>query len=98
MAQFMVKEGFIRGVYNPCLYWHKERDIEVMVHGDDFVSTAEKKQLKWFKDKLEARFKAVKTQVVGDGTQEEKEGRILNRIGSLSQDGSMSQTKGTLSS
>ena len=31
VAQLMKREGFIRGVYNPCLYLHKSRDIQVMV-------------------------------------------------------------------
>ena len=38
VAKFMRKLGFVRGKYNPCLYYNLERDIETMVHGEDFVS------------------------------------------------------------
>ena len=39
----MKKQGFLRGGYNPSLYYHPVKDIETFVHGDDFASTAEAK-------------------------------------------------------
>ena len=79
VARFMKGLGFIRGKYNPCLYYHPVRDIETMIHGDDFASTAEASELKWFRRKLDDRFK-VKTQVVGLDCDAVCEGRILNRV------------------
>ena len=38
VAKEMLRWGFIRGKYNPCLYWHRGWEVKVLVHGDDFVS------------------------------------------------------------
>ena len=32
--------GFVSGLANPCVFKHKHRDIQMMVHGDDYVSVA----------------------------------------------------------
>ena len=52
-----------------------------LVHGDDFVSVGDEKQLNWMKAKLQVRFE-IKTKLVGGGSSKEevKEARILNRI------------------
>ena len=38
IAKLLVGDGFRRGVYNPCLYWHPIRKVKALVHGDDFAS------------------------------------------------------------
>ena len=48
-----------------------------MVHGDDFVSVGDIKDVVWLKGKVEQRFE-VKTTLVG--AQEDHEARILNRV------------------
>ena len=35
--------GFQRGLANPCMFWHRERDVEVLVHGDDFTVEGRRK-------------------------------------------------------
>ena len=50
-----------------------------MVHGDDFTSSASRSAAKWFRDLLEKRFE-VNTKVIGSGTDEVREERVLNRI------------------
>ena len=30
-------DGFIPGVTNPCSFHHPQRELRVLVHGDDFV-------------------------------------------------------------
>ena len=79
VARQMKKWGFKRGKYNPCLYFHEEWNVKVLVHGDDFVSVGKRSQVNKFKDKLEGRFE-LKTNIVGKGPDEKKEARILNRI------------------
>lgn len=37
-ARFMLKVGFERGKYNPCLYFNEVQNIKTLVHGDNFVS------------------------------------------------------------
>ena len=79
VAKEMVKWGFRRGRYNPCLYWHKELKIRTLVHGDDFVSVGDKESVIKFKQRLEERFE-IKTRILGSSAGEEKEGRVLNRV------------------
>ena len=79
VAKEMHKWGFKRGKYNPCLYWHKELNLQTLVHGDDFVSVGSKEGWIKFKERLGDRFE-VKTKVLGSGQGEEKEGRVLNRV------------------
>eukprot|EP00973_Karenia_brevis_P037396 5156352-Karenia_brevis.AAC.1 len=79
VARFMKKAGFERGRYNPCIYKHRSRELELMVHGDDFVSVGEKADLDWFRAELGKRFK-VKTAKVGTCGDQVSEARVLNRI------------------
>ena len=73
------RNWFKRGKYNPCTYYNKTRGVRALVHGDDFVAVASRKDNEWFKTELQKIFE-VKTQMMGNGSQEEKEGKILNRI------------------
>ena len=38
VAREMIKLGFQRGEYNPCLYYDERRGRMALVHGDDFVT------------------------------------------------------------
>ena len=51
--------------------------MKSLVHGDDFATSGEDKDLEWLRQKLEERFQ-IKTQMIGD--QYSKEGKVLNRI------------------
>ena len=39
--------GFTSGISNSCLFHHAERDITVVVHGDDFTAMATDIDLHW---------------------------------------------------
>ena len=71
VAKEMHKWGFKRGKYNPCLYWHKELNLQTLIHGDDFVSVGTEESVVKFKEQLESRFE-VKTKVLGSGQGLEK--------------------------
>ena len=60
----MVKRGFKRGKYSPCLYYNPAINPIRMVHGDDFVSVGSTEAARAFRDQLESRFE-IKTQVLG---------------------------------
>ena len=79
VKKFMVSNGFIQGMYNPCTYFHKQKGLRTLVHGDDFVTTGDEGACSWFKKALERRFE-IKTVVIGAGEDHVKEARILNRI------------------
>ena len=82
----MVNHGFTPGEYNPCTYYHFTMNIKTLVHGDDFVSSGAGASLRWFKEKLEARFE-IKSKIIGIQEEEEKEVRILNRIIRVTENG-----------
>ena len=86
VAKEMARWGFVRGRYNPCLYWHRELKVRTLVHGDDFVSVGNKSNMLKFKAHLENRFE-VKTQLLGSEPDEDKEGRVLNRVIRITEDG-----------
>ena len=75
----MCKWGFRRGRYNPCLYAHSEWKFRVFLHGDDFASVGNREVLRKFKEKMEQRFE-INTSVIGTGSSEVQEARVLNRI------------------
>ena len=76
---FLKSLGFIVGRYSTSTFWHAEKDIKTIVHGDDFASSGEELDLHWLKMELEKRFE-VKTQLLGHGVGLASEGKILNRI------------------
>ena len=86
VAVQMLKWKFVRGKYNPCLYHHRDSGLIVLVHGDDFVCVGNRESANSFKRQLEDRFE-IKTQLIGTGTGEVREGRVLNRIIRVTEDG-----------
>ena len=81
IAKFMLGDGFTRGKYNPCLYWHPKRRVKSLVHGDDFVSVGRRSAVYEFNRRLASRFE-IKTCVIGTDTKkgEVSEGKVLNRM------------------
>ena len=76
----MVSLGFKQGVASPCVFWHAARSLVCSVHGDDFTTAGAKPDLDWFEAKLEASYELRKEGRIGLGKDDDKEGRILNRI------------------
>ena len=85
-AKEMYKWGFRRGQHNPCLYSHSDRNVRVLLHGDDFASVRNREALRKFKAKMEQRFE-IKTSVIGTRSGEAQEARVLNRIIRVTENG-----------
>ena len=66
VAREMRKLGFQRGQYNPCMYYHPQRNLRTFLHGDDFATVGTRSGVQWFKSALENRFE-IKTQCIGPG-------------------------------
>lgn len=79
VKKFMTGCGFDQSKYNPSMYYHRKRDIKVLVHGDDFVSVGYMVDIGWFRGVLEGRFE-IQTKVVGHDGDLLREARVLNRI------------------
>jgi len=86
-SQFMETVGFKPGKASPCLFFHPERKIRVVVYGDDFTALAEESQLNWFKAKINENFETKHRARLGPESKDDKAVRILNRIVTWTEDG-----------
>ena len=48
--------GFTRGVANPCCFRHKEKNLTLVVHGDDFTCVGPPDALSWYEQKMKDSF------------------------------------------
>ena len=71
--------GYQQGVSNPCLFWHPQKEVTVMVHGDDFVAVGDDEELKETEKTLREKYK-IKVEKLGNGKQDAKEVRVLNKV------------------
>ena len=79
-ANVLVKMGFTQGLSSPCIFFHKERNIETVVHGDDFTSLATENDLKWLAEQLKKQLLIKDRGILGPDPHDMKEIRVLNRI------------------
>ena len=74
------EEGFVRGLATPVSFYHREKDINVVVHGDDFTFTGDDPGLDWAED-LMRRWYEVKVRArLGPGDRDDKKATLLGRI------------------
>ena len=75
------KLGFEKGESSPCSFFHPDRHLSTVVHGDDFVTEGERYQLDWLDVELRKHFE-IKTEILGPDAHkgEQREVRILNRV------------------
>ena len=45
--------GFARGASTPCSFYNQEKELRVVVHGDDFTVLGWEHQLNWFLEQME---------------------------------------------
>lgn len=63
-----------------CVFHHADRRFVCTVHGDDFTTAGPKESLDWFEGSLEEAYELTQGGRLGPGPEDQKEGRILNRI------------------
>ena len=61
------------------MFWHRQRDTEALVHGDDFVSCGERTELECLCKSTKKKFETKMT-MVGEDDNLAKEARVQNRI------------------
>jgi hypothetical protein len=69
--------GFQRLKGCPQLYWHQQRGLKSVVHGDDFLSSGNEKAQRWLAEQMPKHFKVKEWTELGPGR--ELEGSFLNR-------------------
>ena len=79
-VEFMEGIGFKRGQSTPCIFWHKEKGIGAVIHGDDFTLVGNEVALDWFRENIQERFEVKFRGRIGPGNRDDKSVRILNRI------------------
>ena len=79
--------GFVQGISSPCIFRHRERDIVVTVHGDDFTSVGSKVDLDWLEAAMQDHYELTIQPRMGPGAGDAKEGLILNRVVRYTDDG-----------
>ena len=85
-GETLKEAGYKQGVSNPCLFWHQDKDVTIMVHGDDFVAIGNEENLKETKETLNRKYK-IKVETLGAGKEDAKEIRVLNKVIRLTQEG-----------
>ena len=79
--EFLEEAGFSSGIATPCVFHNRERNIRVVVHGDDFTVLASENQLNWFRGEIAKRFEVKFRGGLGPEPGDDKAIRVLNRVG-----------------
>ena len=79
LSDHLVSLGFEAGRGHPSVFVHRKRDIRLLVHGDDYFSSAQASQLDWLETQLKAKYE-IQSQRVGARKNDETELKVLNRI------------------
>ena len=72
--------GFQQGKSSPCLFYHPEQDLRVVVHGDDFTIMCIDPALKWVTHEIKKVYELKVVAILGPEPTDDKSVRILNRI------------------
>ena len=73
------KAGFAQGAASPCHFYHRERDVWLLVHGDDFVVVARRAGREYTEKTLRDVYD-IKVDIAGPEPSDAKEVKILGRI------------------
>ena len=79
-AEKFESESFDRGDSCGVVFYHEERDLSVVVHGDDFTFCGLEEDLIWIRDLMESWFEIKVRGIIGSGEADKKEMVILGRI------------------
>ena len=77
--------GLLSSSNCPCAFGHAPRDLEMVVHGDDFVIAGSGDDLDWLSHKLNEKLELVQMARMGPG--HDREATVLNRCVSHSDSG-----------
>ncbi len=79
-SSFLVEAGFRRGIASGCIFHHAERDLRVVVYGDDFTIVGACSDITWYEGVMEERYAITKCGRLGPDKADEKEMLLLNRV------------------
>ena len=79
-SEKMESVGFTRGTHSPVVFYHEEKDLSCVVHGDDFTFEGEAEDLKWIAEKMKEWFEVKIRGLLGPEEADDKEVTILGRV------------------
>ena len=59
IAPWLVEQGFVQGENEPCVFYHHDRDVLLLLYVDDCLVDAEADQIEWIFNLLDERFKSM---------------------------------------
>ena len=71
--------GCIRGKGHPSVFWHPDKEIRTLAHGNDYVSAGDESAMTWLETEL-AKACQIQTQKLGVRKDYQQEGNVLNRL------------------
>ena len=72
--------GFAQWEARPCIFLHEARGIACGVHGDDFTSTGQERELHWLKTQLEGKYELRKGGRLGPRADDAKDLTVFNKV------------------
>ena len=72
--------GFVRGVSTPVSFYHPEKDISLVVHGDDFTFVGEHEHLDWVTKHMKGWYQLKVRARLGPEKGDDKQAVLLGRI------------------
>ena len=72
---------------NPCVFYHKARDITIFVYGNDFTALGTDNGLDWYENRLKDNFEIKLRGRLGEGCTGPQEIRIMNIVVAVSSAG-----------
>ena len=79
--------GFVSGVASPCCFFHPQKGLSVVVHGDDITTLGKDVDLDWLWERLSKSFELKFRGRIGVGKSGSNDMRILNRVVEIHKDG-----------
>ena len=55
-TEFTVACGFVAGIPTPCVFYHAEKDLRVVIHGGDVTLGGWEGDLDWFTEQISNKF------------------------------------------
>ena len=78
-ASHLISCGFAQGKSSPCVFYHEERGIRLVVHGDDFTFLGNDQALDWCTTIMQEEYDIKLRGRLGPEKHDDKSMRILNR-------------------
>lgn len=80
LASHLVSIGYRQGKGHPAVFYHAEKDIMTLVHGDDYVSSGSRSAMVWLEEQLQHKYKIKVQKLHRPEAGGMMEAKVLNRI------------------